>query len=81
MRIKNSHNPAGQLRIRAKGSHNPSLVWRLKANLDGTLSKNLLNKLVKPAQKLIKWVTKISSKMREPKIYNKIVNNLINRNR
>lgn len=42
---------------------------------------NLSNGLIKPMQELVKLVTKPNSKVHKLKIYNKAINNPINRNR
>lgn len=42
---------------------------------------NLLDRLIKLAEELIKSVIKTKDKMREPQTYDEVVNNLINRNR
>lgn len=67
--------------MRAKGFYNPPLAQRPKIDLVGTLGKNSLNRLIKPAQKRAKWVIKTSSKVHEPKTYNEAINDLINGNR
>ena len=55
---------------------------KLKTNLSGILGKNSLrNRLIRPVYKFSKSVLETSSKMREPKTYNKAINNLIYRNR
>lgn len=51
-------------------------------DLSKTSSKNSLGDgLVRPMYEFAKSVTEISSKMQEPKIYNKAINNLIYGNR
>lgn len=67
--------------MRTKGIHDPELAQRLRINLDETLGKNSLNKLVKPIQKLAKSIIEISSKVHKPKTYNEAVNNPINANK
>lgn len=51
-----------------------------KIDLDRTLNKNPLDKLIKLMQKLAKLISKITSKICKCKIYKKAVNNLINVN-
>lgn len=49
---------------------------KLRTNLDGILSKNLLrNRLIRPEYKFAKLVTKTISKMWKPKTYNKVIDN------
>lgn len=67
--------------MRTQDSQDSPLAQRPRTDLGGISSKNLLDRLVKLMQKLAKSVTKTSSKVREPKTYNKAVNNSINRNR
>lgn len=53
-----------------------------KTNLGKILSKNFLrDRLVKFAYKFAKLVIEINSKIFEPKIYNKIINDFIHGNR
>lgn len=53
-----------------------------KTDLDEISNKNpLREKLIRLIYKFVKLVTKISSKMRKPKTYNEIINNLIYGNR
>lgn len=59
----------GQSGMKAKSFHNPPLVWRLKIDLGRISSKNPLDRLVKPKQKLAKLVNKIISKVCELKNY------------
>ena len=80
MRAEGFYNLVGQTRIRAKSAHNSPLAQRPKTNLGSTLGKNPLDGLVKPVPELAKSVNETSGKVREPKIYNKVVNNPINRN-
>lgn len=47
----------------------------------GPQAENLLDKLIKPVQKLAKLITETNNKVRELKIYDKAISNLINRNR
>lgn len=54
---------------------------KLRTDLDGTSSKNLLEKgLVRHAYKFAKSVTETSSKMHEPKTYNEVINDSIHGN-
>ena len=48
-----------------------------RIDLGGTSGKNLADELVRPVQELTKLVTKTSSKVREPKTYDKTINDLI----
>ena len=57
--------------------HNP----KPKTDLGETSGKNPADRLVRPAQELAKAVTKTSSKVRERKTYNEVMNNLIHGNR
>lgn len=61
----------------------PPFDLKPKTDLRGTLGKNLLVKdgLVRFVYKSAKSVTKTSSKVQEPKTYNKATHNLIYRNR
>lgn len=61
----------------------PPFDLKPKTDLCGTLSKNLLIKdgLVRLAYKFAKSVTKTSSKVQEPKTYDKATHNLIYGNR
>ena len=52
-----------------------------RIDLGGTSGKNLADRLVRPVQKLIKSVIKTNSKVREPKTYDKAINDLIYGNR
>lgn len=64
-----------------KDSHN-QLVQRLKTVLNRTSDNNSLDeKLVKLVHKFAELVTETSSKMREPKIYDEVINNLVLGNR
>lgn len=55
---------------------------KLRINLDEILNKNFVkNKLVKQIYKIAKLVIETNSKMRKLKSYNKIINNLICKNR
>lgn len=66
--------------IRTKDSHN-QLSQRPKIDLDRTSSENSPGKrLVRFAYEFAKSVIKISSKLQEPKTYNKIINNLVYKN-
>lgn len=49
------------------------LIERPKTDQDRTLGKNLLKELIRLLHKLAKSVTKTSSKLRKPKIYNKLL--------
>lgn len=67
--------------IRIEDLYNP-LVQRLRIDLSGTLGKNsLIDELVKPAHEFFKSVTKTKSNVREPKAYNKAINNSVYENR
>lgn len=68
-------------KMRAEASYNLLLVWRPKTDLDKIWGKNLSDKLIRSMQKLAKSIIETSNKVHEPKTYNKIVNNPINRNR
>lgn len=60
------------------------LFYNLKPKIDlsATLGKYLLrDELVRPTYKFAKLVTKINSKVQEPKTYNKVINDLIYGNR
>lgn len=81
MRIKDFHNSAKQIRIKTENAHNLLLTQRLKVNLGRKLGKNLLDKLVRLIQKLVKLVIETISKVHKLKIYNKAINNLINKNK
>lgn len=48
-----------------------------KTDLSGTISENPVDKLVRLMQKLAKSVTEISSKIRQPKIYDEVINNSV----
>ena len=70
-----------QTRIRANTAYNLSVARVPRTNLDRASGKNPSDGLVRPVQELAKSVTKRNSKVRESKIYDEAVNNLINRNR
>ena len=59
----------------------PSHNLKARADLDGTLGKNLADGLVRPVQELTKAVTETSSKLREPKTHDKAINNPVHGNR
>lgn len=52
-----------------------------KTDLGKTLSKNSTDELVRPAQELAKSASETSSKVRAPKIYNKVIHDPIHGNR
>ena len=81
MRAQGLHDPPGQTKIRTTGAHNPPLARRARTDPSGTLGENPSDGLIRPAQELAKSVTETSSKVHEPKTYNKAVNNPINGNR
>lgn len=66
--------------IRTENPHN-QLVQRRKTDLGGTIGKIPSERLIRPARKVAKLVTKTSSKVQEPKTYNETINNLVHGNR
>ena len=64
-------------RMRIHPPHNP----KSRTDLGRTLSKNLANGLVRPTQELTKSVTKTSSKVWKPKIYDEAINDPVYGNR
>ena len=81
MRAEGFYDPAGQTKIRVEGAQNPPLAQRPRTVLGRTSHNNSSDELVRPAQELAKSVTETSNKVREPKAYNKTINDLINGNR
>lgn len=65
----------------AKSAYDPLLVKRPRTDLGETLSKNFWEGLVKFAWEFARSVTKTSSKVCEPKIYNEAINNAVYGNR
>ena len=66
--------------VRTEGLYNQ--IQKPKIDLGGILSKNLsAEELVKPALEFAKSVIETSSKVREPKTYDKAISNLIHGNK
>lgn len=63
--------------MRIHPSHNP----KPRTHLGGTASNSPVDRLVKPVQELVKSGTETSSKLKEPKTYDEIINNAVHRNR
>ena len=70
-----------QIEMRAEGTHNPPLARRPRIDLGETSGENPSDGLVRPLRELAQLVTETSSKVREPKTYNEVVKNPINRNK
>lgn len=68
------HNSVGQTKIKAESAYNLLLKKRPRIDLGGTSGKNSFNKLVRPAQKLVKLITKTSNKVHKFKTYDKVIN-------
>lgn len=54
IKVESFHNPAGYTKIRAKSAYNRSLAQRPRISLGRILSKNLLDKLVRPTHEFAK---------------------------
>ena len=68
--------------IRLESPQDRLVTQRPRTNLGGTIDKNPSNRLVRSVHlEFAKLVTETSSKVREPKIYNKTINNSIYKNR
>ena len=59
----------------------PSHNLKPKTDLDGTFDKNPADGLIRPMRELAKFVTKTSSKVREPKTYDKTINDIFQGNK
>ena len=68
--------------MRNEGPQDRFVIQRPRTDLGGTIGENLLDRLVRPAYiEFAKSVTETSSKVREPKTYNKTISKSIYGNR
>lgn len=67
--------------IRAESPQNWLVIQKLRINLGRISDENLLERLMRLVQEFVKSITETSSKVCEPKTYNKAINNAVHKNK